>query len=696
MKSASDIFFPRNLLVAFLCLLLAPVTAFSTFSPSPSDDKFLDQIQRETFKYFVECVNPKNGIVLDRADNFSAPDFQKIPGSIAGVGFGLTALAVGAERGWIAKNEAKSRTLATLEFFAEKAEQKNGFFYHFLDMNTGKRFANCEISSVDTALLLAGVLFAGKYYEDPQIARLSRNIFNRVDWRWMKNGTEFLCMGWKPEEGFLSNYWTQYAESLLMYILAMGSTTNGIDRTSWKNLKRIVGKYGGRECIYCPSLFTHQYSHIWVDFRDKYDGFADYFENSLQATLINRQYCLDSRRSFKTFDDDCWGLTAAIGPDGYCAYGSPPGPAQNDGTVAPTAAGASIVFTPEFSIRVLKYFFHEYNKQMWGKYGFSDSLNINRDFFARDAYAINQGPILLMIENLRSKFVWKTFMRIPEVKRGMMKAGFVDVLGTSAILTSELRAKSRNTTRLSPTLPRFEYKCYLPHEKPVMHVKKIPDSISFPDLCGTPSESAPSGRSAGIGTSCAGTTHRTSSLWKKAGPGIRLDRSYLQFGANHQKRYQCEAFFLHNRDYLFLKISVHDSELVIQSPPEKMYQDDCIEIFLDSESNGLVWAGKNDYQIIISPTADLKSLRVREFFHQIQPNKILFQFARGKAYRAPTYEIVMGIPKKDFNLNASESGFSLAAHNLDLTGRSDAKFNWFFLEPGIHLGALKFEEKYEN
>ncbi|MBF0502919.1 MAG: hypothetical protein HQM09_22480 [Candidatus Riflebacteria bacterium] len=656
-----------------------PIIAFSAYSISPSDEKFLDQIQRETFKYFVECANPENGIVLDRADNFSVPDFQKIPGSIAGVGFGLTSLAIGAERNWIAKDEARRRTINTLEFFANKAERKNGFYYHFLDATTGKRSGNCEISSVDTALLMAGVLFAGKYYNDPQIARLSRIIFNRVDWRWMKNGTEFLCMGWKPEEGFLSNYWTQYAESLLMYILAMGSTTNGIDPTSWKNLKRIVGIYGGRECIYCPSLFTHQYSHIWIDFRDKYDGFADYFENSIQATLINRQYCLDSRRSFKTFDDDCWGLTASIGPDGYCAYGSPPGPAQNDGTVAPSAAGGSIVFTPELSIRVLKHIFREYHKQMWGRYGFSDSMNLDKGFFASDTYAINQGPILLMIENLRSEFVWKTFMRVPEIKRGMMRAGFVDENGGSISLKPEIypkQTKSIDAAHLAPTLPRFQYKCYLPHEKPVMYVEKIPDSTSFSDL------------------SC--TNSRSADLWKKAKPGICLDQSFLQFGSNYQKDYQCKAVFLHNSNFLFIKISLHDSELVVQSPSEKMYQDDSVEIFLDSESNGLVWSGKKDYQIIVSPSADLKSLRVREFFNQVQSDKILSQFKKSKSRHVSSYEFVLGIPKREFNLIGSKTGFSLAAHNIDLVGRSDAKFNWFFLEPGIQLGSLIFENTNEQ
>lgn len=382
---ASKFSFP--LLLALLALCRPPL-----FSLDKKDDGFLDLVERQSFRYFVEAANPANGLVLDKTSNSSSPDFKYAPASIAAVGFGLAALTAGAERGWIGKAEAAERVKTTLVFFSEKMESEHGFFYHFVDMETGKRAWNCELSSIDTALFLAGALTAAQYFESPEIKELAQKLYERADWKWMANGSPFLSMGWKPETGFLVPSWNEYNESMVMYILALGSPAFPLTAESWTAIRRPLGRYKGHELILSPPLFTHQFSHAFIDFRGKRDAFADYFENSVQATLANRQFCIDSAGSFRTYGKDSWGLTASIGPDGYKAYGAPPGPALHDGTVAPSAAAASLVFTPKQSLSALKYWYSTYRDRLWGRYGFADSFNLDRDFFASDAFAINQGP----------------------------------------------------------------------------------------------------------------------------------------------------------------------------------------------------------------------------------------------------------------------------------------------------------------
>ena len=388
------------------------------------DVGFLDMVEKRSFAYFVEAVNPSNGLVLDKASNSKSPDFKYAPASIAAVGFGLAALTAGADRGWIGRDAAQAQVKTTLKVFYEKMEAEHGFFYHFVDMETGKRVWDCELSSVDTALFLAGALTAARYFDSPEIKNLADKLYKRVDWKWMANGSPYLTMGWTPEKQFLPHAWSDYNESMVMYILAMGSPTFPLSADSWAAIKRPRGKYKEHELILSPPLFTHQFSHAFIDFRGKRDAFADYFENSVQATLANRQFCIDSAGSFRTYGINSWGLTASIGPDGYKAYGAPPGPALHDGTVAPSAAAASIVFTPEYSLSALKYWYSKYRNELWGKYGFADSFNLDRDFFAADAFGINQGPTVLMIENYRSGLIWKLFMSRPEVQKGMKEAGF--------------------------------------------------------------------------------------------------------------------------------------------------------------------------------------------------------------------------------------------------------------------------------
>jgi hypothetical protein len=610
---------------------------------------FLDLVEERSFRYFVECVNPANGLVLDKSSNSTPPDLKYAPASIAAVGFGLAALAAGAERGWIGKDAAQEQVKTTLKFFSEKMESERGFFYHFVDMKTGKRVWDCELSSIDTALFLAGALTAAQYFESPEIRDLAKKLYERVDWRWMANGSLFLSMGWTPEKHFLPHVWSDYSESAIMYILAMGSPTFPLTAESWAAIKRTRGKYKGHELILSPPLFTHQFAHAFIDFRDKRDAFADYFENSVQASLANRQFCIDSAESFNTYGKNSWGLTASIGPDGYKAYGAPPGPALHDGTVAPSAAASSIVFTPEHSLAAMKYWYSKYRDKMWGRYGFADSFNLDRNFFAPDAYGINQGSTVLMIENYRSGLIWKLFMSRPEIKRGMKEAGFTATSAPFPVLSE----------------PPVEMAAYFLHKRPFIKIERIKDLLE------------PQALTLGSG------------IWKKAKKAIELDRKYLQNGFNRQPAYRVRSEMLADNRYVFIKFEVRDSELVFSHPAERMYEDDSLEVYIDSSDNKFDWGGADDYQVILSPAPE-GGLRVREFFHPERTAGACRIVDSSVTVRG--YEAVLALDRTVFGIGTGRVGFSLAARNIDRVLDSDAKFNWFFLAPATYLGEIQVEK----
>ncbi len=392
-------------------------------STEMTTDQFLDLVEYKSFLFFWDEANPKTGLIKDRAKNFKK-DNSKVASS-ASAGFGLTAICVAQKRGWITYREAHERTLNTLKFYRDKIYHNHGFFYHFVDMNTGQRSWGSEVSSIDTALFLAGALFAGEYFGG-EIKKIANEIYERVDFQWMMADGEVLNMGWKPKTGFLDAWWGSYCEHMILYLLAIGSPTHPIPASTWHNWARPIGSYAGNILIECSPLFTHQYSHIWVDFKDKHDAYANYFENSVQATLANRAYCIELSEQFKTFSANVWGLTAADGPSGYKAYGSKPGwDTGIDGTVAPTAPGGSIVFTPELSLAALKYMFDNYKDRIWGRYGFTDSFNLDKNWVASDVIGLDQGAMMLMIENYRTGMVWKYFMRNKNIQNAMKAVGFV-------------------------------------------------------------------------------------------------------------------------------------------------------------------------------------------------------------------------------------------------------------------------------
>jgi len=400
-------------------------------------DVFLDLLAETTFDYFWQEANPSNGLIKDR----STPNSSS---SIAAVGFGLSAITVGIDREWITREEGRARVRTTLRFFwnapqstAPDATGYRGFFYHFLNMNSGRRSGTTELSTIDTALLLAGVLHMKTYFteNDPaeeEIRALSDSIYARVDWPWTQVRPPAISHGWRPESGFIAFDWIGYNEAMIAYILALGSPTHPVEPDAWD---RWASGYDwethyGYSFVVFPPLFGHQYTHTWVDFRGIQDAYMrgrgiDYFENSRRATLAQRAYHIANPRGWPNYGKDEWGLTASDTPGGYRARGAPP--AQNDdGTLAPTAPGGSIAFTPDESIAALRHLYDTY-PALWGPYGFRDAYNAAQSWFD-DAYlGIDQGPILLMIENYRTGRVWEAFMQHAAVRRGLARAGFEPV-----------------------------------------------------------------------------------------------------------------------------------------------------------------------------------------------------------------------------------------------------------------------------
>jgi hypothetical protein len=420
------------------------------------NDAELESLQRDTFSYFLNETNLQNGLVLDK----TAPDW---PASIAATGLALAVYPVAIERGFITRAAAIDRVLATLRFFWNSpqgpepdATGYRGFYYHFLDMQTGRRAWQCELSTVDSAILFAGVLTARAYFdadaaEEREIRTLADALYRRADWSWAQNGGATVTHGWKPESGFLQYRWEGYDEALVLYVLGLGSPTHPLPEESyaaWASTYEWKTSYG-YDYLYAGPLFTHQISHVWIDFRGIQDAFMrdkgiDYFENTRRATLVQREYAIDNPLEFAGYGKDCWGITACDGPGpdtiklngierrffDYLGRGVPYGP--DDGTVGPWAVVASLPFAPEIVVPAIDYLVHQVDLKMGNPYGFKATFNPTYPDKSGNPYGwvspwhygINQGPINPMIENHRTGLLWRLMRGCPYVITGLRRAGF--------------------------------------------------------------------------------------------------------------------------------------------------------------------------------------------------------------------------------------------------------------------------------
>ena len=591
-------------------------------------EKLLDEVQHKAFLFFWEEGNPETGLIRDRASNSERPSTNKDIASIASVGFGLSAYPIAVEHGWIKRDEALTRTLNTLKFFLESVDGHQGLFYHFVDINTGKRAWKSELSSIDTALFLAGALFAKEYFKDAEVSKLVDALYERCDFPWMMNKQPFICMEWKPEKGFGAHYWNGFNEGILLTLLAIGSPAHPVDPQAWQSVKKRVGEYKGHRLVSCPPLFTHQYPHCWIDFRGKNDGRVDYFRNSTEATLANRQFCIDNAAKYKSYSQNSWGLTASDGPAGYKAYGAPPGKAPHDGTIAPTGAITSIMFTPDIALAALEHFRRQTDLPLWGKYGFADSFNLDKKWVDKDVIGIDQGALLLGIENHRTGLVWKHMMKNDAVQRAMGLIGFKEG-------TVELQLEQQ---------PRYL-------------VAKAPAPLKIDGDLGD---------------------------WKTESSISLNRRDHLEFGAAESDNdASAKAQFMWDDNYFYFGIAVKDDERVSLQTKNLIWKDDCIELYIDPQNDNLVWEGKKDLQLGFSPGAD--GIRVWSWWSEKKEPLTDGSIVAKQALKDDGYVIEAAIQWKFLGVTPKEGlifGASPALHDKDQKDGSEAKLIWYFEDVG--------------
>ena len=428
-----------------LCIVLLSLCAALPARAQISTTALLDTLQHSAFLFFWNEANPANGLIKDRSTAGSAS-------SIASVGFGLSAICIGVDHGWVSRPAAQDRVLRTLRTFWRGPQGPGagfigmyGLYYHWLDMTSATRTWDSELSTIDTGLLLAGIIDARQYFTgqdsiETAIRSLADSIYYRMNWELMRNYNAGIIMGWMPATGFGGfGQWRGYNEASIMYILAMGSPTYPVGSDGWQYWTMFYKweTHYSQTFVNFPPLFGHQYSHCWIDYRNINDDYMrdrgiTYFENSRRATLAQRAYSIANPSGHTGYSDSLWGITASDTPTGYKARGAPP--AENDdGTITPTAPLSSIPFAPEAVIPVMHKMWNTYRPQLWMQYGFRDAFHLKVNWWDSDVIGIDQGPIIIMIENYRNQAVWNRFMRNSDVQRGLQQAGFTPLTSADPI-----------------------------------------------------------------------------------------------------------------------------------------------------------------------------------------------------------------------------------------------------------------------
>ncbi len=395
--------------------------AAAIVGPDRASDRLLDEIERRACRYFYEMADPNTGLVRDRAT--ANEPYAPGAASIAATGFGLSALAIGATRRYLDPGAAGARVRKTLQFLCESAPQEHGFFYHFMDSDTGRRIWKSEVSSIDTGWLLCGVLHSSAAWDDAEIRKLARELLDRADWEWMLNGSPALCHGWTPETGFLQYRWDSYSEGLAMYLLAIASGTHPIPASSWNAFKRPMRDFEGIFFIDAGApLFVHQYSHAWFDFRARRDAYANYFRNSVRATQAHKLFCLSYARDFPGIRRRCGGVTASDSRTGYRVWSLAQ---QSAGRHAGAVRRRRVAGVPAATSvgRCCRTCSTGMATRSWTKYGFVDAFHPGQQWYDRYVLGIDQGIMLLMAENLRGGSVWTSVMSTPQARRAFEAVG---------------------------------------------------------------------------------------------------------------------------------------------------------------------------------------------------------------------------------------------------------------------------------
>ena len=403
-----------------------------SFSKQEGTQKLLTEVQRRAFRFFWEQSDPHTGITKDRASNTGSLKHYTV-GSIASTGYALASLPVAVEHGWISSRQGYDRASITLKYLYNRLPQVHGWYYHFVNLHTGAREWNCELSSIDTALLVTGALIAGQEWPNTEVQKLARQIYARVDWQWMlTNGgrepaKKLLSMGWTPEHGFLKGNWDSYCELMELYLLGMGSPVHPLTRASWNAWKRPVYSYKGLKTLQGGPIFLQQMAQEFYNFHDWKDDLGwNYWQCSVAAMKIQRQFCIDHKFQHKGYGENGWGLNASDGPAGYSAYGVPD---PEDGTLSPTGAIAALPYTPVAALSDAGAVYHNYSGKLWGRYGFGDSYNPGKNWYDSDVIGIDLGMALIGIEDARTGLIWKLMDSLPSTQKAWREAGFTRISG---------------------------------------------------------------------------------------------------------------------------------------------------------------------------------------------------------------------------------------------------------------------------
>jgi hypothetical protein len=409
--------------------LSATLSFLAVASPAFEGEALLNELQQRAFLYFWNESHPSTGFTKDRASNFAGDSYTV--SSCAATGFALPAYVIGVERRWANRAEALRRTRLTLKSLYEVHEHKNGWFVHFLDWQTGKRMWNSEYSTIDTGILVAGMIAAERYWKDPEVTRWSERILKRIDWKWARTdgGARpdqlLIGHGYIREKGFLGSRWDNYSEEKVLYVPAFG-LDNSLSVETWNQMRREDASYKGIDIIRGGPLFIHQMAESFLDFSNMRDRVGyNYWVASRNATLANRQYCIDNPQSFKAYGSDFWGLSASDSPDGYRAFGAPHW-IDDNGTITPTSGIASVYWTPKESISLAENLYRNHSNA-WGRYGFSNGINPQRSWVGPDVIGIDLGMMLLLVENHRTGLIHRLTNSSPIVQRGRTRMGFVKV-----------------------------------------------------------------------------------------------------------------------------------------------------------------------------------------------------------------------------------------------------------------------------
>lgn len=394
------------------------------FPLTARDQRLLTALEQSGTTFFREAAHPETGLVLDRKRADGQPDARTVA-SIAATGFGLSVLCVASEREDAPRDAIRAQVLRTLRWLHDRQPHVHGFYYHFFHWATGERVWNCELSSVDSAILLCGVLHTRATFADnAEIRRLANGLYERADWAWFLDGKPTLSMGWKPESGFLKSRWDHYSELMLIYLLGLGSPSHPLPPESWRAWSRPVREYEGERYVWSPApLFVHQFSHAWFDFRNRPDAGTDWHANSVAATRAHLKWSLSLRGRFPQWSEDLWGVTSSDSAKGYVSWGGPPASGPLDGTIVPCAAAGSLPFLPSECLRTLHHQRTRHGDRIWTPYGFVDAWNPHTDWVNLDVVGIDVGITALMAANLRDERVWRTMERDTAVRRGWERAG---------------------------------------------------------------------------------------------------------------------------------------------------------------------------------------------------------------------------------------------------------------------------------